>query len=399
LAVVPSALGAFACSSSADDGDSQESAIVGGTTASRSVFPATVGLGTFEGKLVCTATRIGPSAYLTAAHCLVDKTTGRVKPMFAKGSYVTLFKGDAIDAVFENQMQPEVTGVALAPARGIDVGILFVKHRGNEHRAVRIAEIATDARARVAPGQDLVVQGYGCASLANDDGSRRLRRATVKAGDDGVFAHYQGESARAEFETYVPIDVARTNGPSICFGDSGGASYAAESNAAAPHVKVVGVASAVDAPGLAWGDPTIRFAKLARIDDGGRFAIGTWLRESATAGSSRPLGDKTANAKLAAHAFLVVQNETENGHYLPLADVRGARVRVEFEEAECRLHIRALRLARGGQASAVTASEDGSFAVPRASAAYDGLEIDLGFPDFHPVDDEAEVCTLRVRAL
>jgi hypothetical protein len=376
------------------DGASVESPIVGGEEATHAAFPATVGLGTFDGKLVCTATRVGKKAYLTAAHCLIDEATGLAKPAFAPEEFFTLFFGDKIDNTFATMSTPQVTGVAVVPARDVDLGLLFVDDPATTLADVAVAQVAGEASARVGAGQSLELQGYGCTAVTGDDGSRRLHRATAVAGGAEVFVKYLGPSSEPKNDFALPIDVAGTGGPSSCFGDSGGAAYAPSEGGR--HLRVLGVASSIDAPNLAFGDPTIRFAEYARVDDGGRFRLGSWVRDSAAKGASQPLFDATLGASVALYAPVVVSDARSATVRLPLARTKGKSLGLAFEEADCELSIGAARVVKGGQSAPLVPQADGSFAVRGSLAGpFEALELDVDFPTFDEIDNESALCNLR----
>jgi hypothetical protein len=273
--------------------------LIGAGTAAPGQFPATVGLlvdNDLVGEpnfLTCTMTKIGPRAYLIAAHCMFEggHQTGDtpIRPQLVVGAEIGLLFG-----VFQaHQQLPEghppsvVTRAKVVETRihptwlkpvqegqtmdgkllasDADVAILVVDI---ENPDVGTARIETGMVERCTP---VVMQGYGCDSFPEFGFANTTELRSLDANIELVI------------DTLLYISSGFTNSPEtggICPGDSGGALYAGDP---ADNLHIVGINSRFVSGALLGSQIGPNESYFTRLDDSGPVKVASWLHEQMVA--------------------------------------------------------------------------------------------------------------------
>lgn len=223
-------------------------ALVNGELDRAGHYPAVVRLD-LSGHGACTATKVGPLALLTAAHCVVDLRTGRIKPEFAPGQMVRITSTpsgtDTIHVVSAGVELPPAYKQGLArfvaykEARsdtqalaGATAGLptiadgLRIRHFFSaRYPDVAILRLATPSpnipamailQAEPPAGAEVILVGYGCrhlsalsqGAMSRADNARTWGKARVIRVDEPAL--------------YMEATQRATHAPSLCPGDSGG---------------------------------------------------------------------------------------------------------------------------------------------------------------------------------
>jgi secreted trypsin-like serine protease len=269
-----------------DDLGGSSDAVIGGTTAAPTEFPATVYL-----RDGCTAAKIGPRLVLTAAHCVFDTATTSVR-FTTPGSTIAISRDPKkgyeeipvarvhVHASWMRACEASYCGASVMTAK-IDAADVAVIELGKDLDGVAIASVDTR---RLRPGDPVVIVGFGCTKgvLVEDQrASPSLAWAETKIVPPDRALH-EGSAVKAADQPIFSGSYAMTAGPGaagkgagICPGDSGGPLYR---RAAGGGVAIVGVNSnytfkpeAGDAKGL----PVTNWH--TRLDDESRHGIAKWL--------------------------------------------------------------------------------------------------------------------------
>lgn len=197
---------------------------------------------------LCTAVKLGPRTLLTAAHCVVDSTTGTLKPSFEPGGQVNLDPGPeqsgrlgGVEAVIASTKLPETYQRGLARYRayrkrrlsaleaqtnGLPADLLRERLRMRHHFAERYPDIAllqvTEALPAIPSlevdfgpvdaGTEVVLIGFGCGLPDQDGRSPAIQRRTGRSRVIRVDA----------VNFYTEASQRQERAPSLCAGDSGG---------------------------------------------------------------------------------------------------------------------------------------------------------------------------------
>jgi hypothetical protein len=260
LSLLATALGA--CSSAPTDEStllgSNADELTGGHVASESEYPATVSIGG------CTAVKVGPRHFLTAAHCLPPTMdTLFVTPDNNAQNFVPL-------AVYAVNRHPEfVNCTACAGDGGMndfglkpDVALVTVYEP-----TPNIAQAVVDS-APVAVGTSVTLSGYGCENGVDQP----TGPARFKVGDTSTVSPslvWDPSDAPSIAGGYVTtfgplLDPAA---PGLCPGDSGGPLFRTGTN------KVIGINALLshDDSGLSYGN------WFTRLDQQSRYNVFAWI--------------------------------------------------------------------------------------------------------------------------
>jgi hypothetical protein len=278
----------------------REHALIGGTPATSDQFRSTVGFGD-----VCTAAKVGPRLFLTAAHCVAVPRPGRNEPVpdpfppndgigekYLPGSPVHIEWGLNVDD--PEQAEFTITRTSIHPSWWECP--LCQEPSRNAAADIAVVEIADDtpeipeARVeldRIAVGAPVVKVGWGCEVTTNLPPGTRVELDRYKADDTEVIvpSEVQRHEPRISDEQLAGIDGSylitagqdqNANDASLCHGDSGGPLYLADE----ADARVVGVNSDYtfrgdqpDPGGISWTDWHTR-TSLESLH-----GIGQWLTE------------------------------------------------------------------------------------------------------------------------
>lgn len=292
-------LSPFACTSVTHDDESTESDLIGGTEAREGEFPSTL---LVRGN--CTVARVGPRHILTAAHCVYDNSSRKIRADFGPGRPLYLtnhIKADSYAAVDSNVFRTvRVKKVHLADA--YDEEHTSIRPLGAEAIPdVAIMEITEEsetalegipiAKVRISPmnvGDRVVMMGYGCEKGLKgpqDYTKQRLKyQRTRLLGIDsqdhaGSYVLHRGEPFTTNLERqylFTPGAYAQPKEASLCPGDSGGPLYA-DDGTASTIVGVNAYYSFAPANANAQGNWTSVTNWHTRLDVESRFDVGSWL--------------------------------------------------------------------------------------------------------------------------
>lgn len=171
--------------------------VVNGTPQDPATWPATMILKVgIEG---CTATVVGPNVILTAAHCLKSASKGKVNVPGSAAIDVTCTK------------HPAYTPTSTDPNTALDFALCVAADTIKLAGSAGYERIGTD-RALTVRGTSVLLLGYGCTETGGFDhgfgvlhrGKAKIDRVTVGS---TIYLLTVGENA-------------------VCYGDSGGATYA-----------------------------------------------------------------------------------------------------------------------------------------------------------------------------
>jgi hypothetical protein len=276
---------------------SDEQALIGGLPAAADHFRSTVGIGD-----VCTAAKVAPRLFLTAAHCVAVPRPGRFEPVpedfppndgigekYLPGQPLLIHWG--LDADDPEQGVLTIVGTSIHPSWWECPLCQQPTRQGSADIAViEIAEDTPDipeARIelnRVEPGAQVVKVGWGCEETTNVDPTT-LELGRYKTDDAAVIAtsEIQHHNSPISDDQVAVIDGSYVvtaghdqdeDNASLCLGDSGGPLYLPNDG----DPRIVGVNSDYtfrpDQPepgGVSWTDWHTR-TSLGSLHD-----VGQWL--------------------------------------------------------------------------------------------------------------------------
>lgn len=306
LSLVTATSSLTACAAEGPDGSEGVDAVgvenmklIGGVLAPADHFRSTVGIANR-----CSAAKVGPRTFLTAAHC-VGAPRGRLPPGviaredglaedFVAGQKVLINYGLRPDdgqaaeyTIAETIIHPSwLESPFTTPTKGIETAADIAVFRILEDTPlIPEARVLLD---RIAVGTDVVKLGWGCQTRANDPENSGLEPYKTHNTKIVTVDYVDHEQERGSFfsasqiqsihETYA-ITAGRAQGAtnaSLCPGDSGGPLYLPS----ATERLVVGVNSdytflptteAGDLGGVSWTDWHTRTSRDSRHD------VGQWL--------------------------------------------------------------------------------------------------------------------------
>ena len=220
--------------------------LIGGRLATSEEFKSTVYIGGF-----CTASKIGPYTFLTAAHCMVSAATptSTVRDTFKKGAQISVathygpIASLTVDEAFPHETYTAemnrriAAGEATAGGafKAYDIGLFTVVEATPD---IPVAEVDYQ---RVETDELVTIGGYGCEdSIFSGSGQRKYKIATAKvvAAEEITQDSYGRDIKDVDFFNFYSAGLKRdARAASICPGDSGGPAYRDSSKA------VVGVNS------------------------------------------------------------------------------------------------------------------------------------------------------------
>lgn len=256
-----------ACSSSPTPTSSPK--LIGGQVATEGQFPSVVKFS------ACTAVKVGPKSFLTAAHCVGSRGEPGQPRILEAGTDIEIEYG--LDSAHFATHSLRVAKVALHPdylhfissgpvpvpppasSQPPDVALVSVEA---ETPSIGISAIDTTA---LGAGDKMILTGYGCeAAAANDPLNALAPRLKFH---------------RTEVQTILNnyLIIRPTNADGVegrgCFGDSGGPMFIEA--AAAPHeLRVAGILSF---RARTAGIPSIALTGIARLDNDMEGHVGDWL--------------------------------------------------------------------------------------------------------------------------
>lgn len=260
--------------------------LIGGAEADVGQFPATV---QYE---MCTGAKIGAHHFLTAAHCVIDKQAGVLRPTLRKGARLTFRSGVRVDAATPLTVTVKTTSIhPLYAARVAELaGTLDADQSHRDVPDVALIEVVEDTAAiptaTIAPqtlrrGTAVIVGGYGCEVQPGGEqsnspgfGGDELPGAALTDSTNSGLPGARLKWARVAIDSldagyYSFRDRMTPLGDlslKLCPGDSGGPVYLA-TNTGTPHSTIVAVNS--------FGDLTQ--SNVTRIDQQSPFKVGPCL--------------------------------------------------------------------------------------------------------------------------
>ncbi|HTV25045.1 MAG TPA: trypsin-like serine protease [Polyangiaceae bacterium] len=277
---------------------SREAALIGGRPAASDQFRSSVGFGG-----VCTAAKVGPRLFLTAAHCVAVPRPGRFDPVpdpfppndgvadrYLAGSRLLIQWG--LDVDDPEQAEFTITRTSIHPSWWECP--LCQEPSRNAAADIAVVEIAEDTpdipEARVEldsipVGTPVVEVGWGCELTTNPPPGTSVELDRFKLDDAVTIVATEiqrhepriGDEQRDRIDASYLITAGHDQSPddaSLCLGDSGGPLYLADSS----DPRVVGVNSDYtfrgDQPepgGVSWTDWHTR-TSLASLH-----GVGQWL--------------------------------------------------------------------------------------------------------------------------
>jgi hypothetical protein len=305
---------AAACSQASEEATADDD-LVGGDQAKDGDFPSTMIV-----RDNCTVSKVGPRHILTAAHCVFDEGAGQIRAEYQPGATIYVSSRTDVDnrAPLESAgyravtlVKVHVPGVLyqekvtngwprpLLESAAPDVAIMEITE-GTAPAIADVPEAAIDLRP-LAPGDNVVIMGYGCEKgvAAEKDYSRvRLKtKATKLVGVDatvhpGSYVTDPSSPFAKNLEKqylFTPGQGIAAEQASLCPGDSGGPVYRDDGGANV----IVGVNAYYSFADQAT-DPA-RISKTnwhTRLDAESRFDVGSWLKS---------LGVKTTGGAATTH--------------------------------------------------------------------------------------------------
>ncbi|WP_437725574.1 trypsin-like serine protease [Sorangium sp. So ce861] len=290
-----------------------DDALIGGSPALESQYPSTVG------GPGCTAAKVGPRHFLTAAHCVDDEFTATVHPAYGPGNTYSVTADNTPPlspyvnlTIQQTYIHPEwLEDCAAALALGASDCAVNVLNPGytpdlavvvvNE-LSPTIPEAVVDG-APVAVGDPVVATGYGCEDPSGSGGGL-FKLQNLTASPSSVLNHpgsyVSGQAINDVAAAYVltPGYASSTSNASLCPGDSGGPLYRQSSTS----LVVVGVNAYYTFPS-GWSGPAPSQTNWhTRLDTGARYPVTSWLQA---------LGVTVINGGTAPTCTDGVQNGTE----------------------------------------------------------------------------------------
>lgn len=260
---------------------SREEALIGGRPATSDQFRASVGFND-----ICTAAKVGPRSFLTAAHCVAVPRPGRLDPVpdpfppndgvgekYLPGAPLLIHWGLSVDdpeqaefTITETSIHPSWWECPLCqqPSRdaAADIAVVEVAEESPE---IPEARVELD---RIGLGAAVVEVGWGCEVTTNLPPGTRVELDRFKLDESAtiVATEIQRHEPRISDEQRARIDASylitagrdqNSDDASLCLGDSGGPLYLADE----ADPRVVGVNSdytfRADQPepgGISWTD-------------------------------------------------------------------------------------------------------------------------------------------------
>jgi secreted trypsin-like serine protease len=290
------AASAAGCASESADDDAavddgaradQAAALIGGEIVSPAQFPATV----FLVQRKCTAAKVAPRVFLTAAHCVWQAISKQ--PTLAKGDVLGVTRDPSKDptgtqvTVTDVLISPEWQAACTAQAcvssditAKLDAADVAIIKTETDIADVKVAPIEDRPLAR---GDRVIVLGYGCEKGVQGErpkiDERRLKFSETSVISPTATVHVGSPIARPDVPT-VAASYTVTGGPGLvrakaglCPGDSGGPVYRWRGS----QLVVVGVNSTYTfAPDDLIGMPVTNFH--TRLDDQSKHFVARWLR-------------------------------------------------------------------------------------------------------------------------
>ncbi|MGX1273125.1 S1 family peptidase [Streptomyces phaeoluteigriseus] len=183
--------------------------IVGGTTTSTTAYPFMMQITDASQNQFCGGTLVSPTKVVTAAHCMVGETAGRVRVVGGR-TYLNGTNG-TVSRVSKIWINPDYTDAT----DGDDVAVLTLSTSMPYTRASYVTSTQTSL---YAAGTTARVLGWGTTS-ASGSSSNQLRTATVPIVSDSSCASSYGSD-------FVASDMVcagyTSGGVDTCQGDSGG---------------------------------------------------------------------------------------------------------------------------------------------------------------------------------
>lgn len=265
-----------------------EDELIGGQPALETEYPSTVlGPG-------CTAAKVGPRHFLTAAHCVDDLYTATVEPGYGPGgSYAVSADNTPPISPYVNltieqtYIHPQwIADCAAARAAGApDCGVNVLNPGYTPDLAVvvvnelspTIPAAAVDGAA-VAVGDPVVATGYGCETPGGAP-THVFKIQNLTASASSILNHpgsyVSGAAINDVAASYVltPGYAANTSYASLCPGDSGGPLYRQSST----DLIVVGVNAYYTFPSAPGSNPS-QTNWHTRLDTSARYAVTSWLQ-------------------------------------------------------------------------------------------------------------------------
>lgn len=206
--------------------------LIGGTVAQPKDYPATVMI---DG---CTAAKIGPRSFLTAAHCVLDPDTNRLAPTQSPNAKIVIksHATAALLATIENvYVHPSYSTelARLIRERGHRNGVSFIASDVAiikvKETTAQIDEAQLDFSA-IGVGETVVIGGYGCEdrSIMSSVQLDRYKIAEVRTIANPNLARdpYGRNTSRVmTFNFLTAGKKLDEKSASICPGDSGGPVY------------------------------------------------------------------------------------------------------------------------------------------------------------------------------
>lgn len=316
--------------------------LIGGQYVKPGQFPATVALVAKSSinkseRTFCTASKIGPKTFLTAAHCVV-MASGELTGNFIPGSSIVVAYGP--DSVKDKRYNLTIVSAAAHPSyvksgkafgtveqlsdklreQMVDVGVFTVKEETPEVQTARLVTDTKEIKNAMEKENSIFIGGYGCEERpAKTTGKLKYGKTKVSKLNDGSFLFAMSKSlegllkskginpnAPAKNDKNIPPkpqsditvqlseeEVFKTlidpkKDVMICPGDSGGPVYLNNGT----NLDVIGVNSLTGIHPVKQTDkskssdmeiPELSFVSVfARIDDGAPIPAGKWLKEQVT---------------------------------------------------------------------------------------------------------------------
>lgn len=325
--------------------DNLQAALIGGAPAAPSHFRSTVGIGD-----ACTAAKVGPRTFLTAAHCVAVPRPGRFEPVpedfppndgvrdaYLPGQPLLLNWGlqadDAEQGVFtvvQTSIHPSWWDCPLCQAPTIssagaaDIAVIEIAEDTPSIPQARI-ELGD-----VAPGTQVVKVGWGCEERTNIDPNSlelgRYKTADAWVIDASAIQHNTSppisDAQRAIVEASYLITAGHAQDEdyaSLCMGDSGGPLYLPDNS----DPRIVGVNSDYtfepssdpnDLGGVSWTDWHTKTA-LNSLHGVGQWLIDLGVNTTGGAASSECTCPQGCDAVQQANAPLMLQGVVEGCYF------------------------------------------------------------------------------------
>lgn len=277
---------------------SSDSNLVGGSAATDGEFPST-----FLIRSNCTVSKVGPRHILTAGHCVFDESAHALDLAFQPGQELQISSHAFVDSstepfivlkiaavhlppVFAEDVTPPQQIRVLQPSAAPDVAIIEVAPESEA--GLSSIPAATIDLSTVAPGDKVIIGGYGCDKGVTDavkfDYSKQQLKmqstatlpssSIVHAGSYLTSLSTPWAKNLVQQYFFTPGQSFDASQASICPGDSGGPVY--RDDGTKQHI--VGVNAYYSFPPSA-SDPhgISRTNWHTRLDLASRFDTGTWL--------------------------------------------------------------------------------------------------------------------------